>query len=222
MNLKVLISLFAIFLVSFLSSASALGQGGTGRETGNSNSNKTAAPTNKPRVPPTRSTKGNRSTSTAKEPEESSATLDETLNWIGARLATFTFWQGFMVGDSGMATEGWTPEDLPGSPSYRIDGCSVTVNRSVKDRYVGDRQIEIALTFADIDPASITVFANGDEYWLQLRSANPTLKLVDSYEGRKLSGVSAHFDFRKQDDAKSFERAIKHAVKLCGGKPSKF
>lgn len=224
------LGLKAAFLVASLlvCSTSVIGQGGTGRS-----SSSTPAKTSKPVVRGRSSSRSNNESTTdsnaaGNQPtlppvDDSTATLDETLNWIGERFVTFSFWAGFFVGNYGVNTNSnylAVEDDHPGSPSYKIDGCILTVSRSFKDRNKGERQIEIVIPFADIDPNSISIETMGGDagsYEIKMSALRPTLKLHDS-GGNNSSGAQASVGFWKPEDVKSFGKAVRHAARLCGGK----
>lgn len=211
-------SITLLVLFSVLSSGRAFGQGGTGREPGNAN---------KPAVSDSKS-RGSRSTSSAaRESDQSTATLEETMKWIGERLATRSLYayRSIIVGSS--ATDYWYTKDLPGSPQFDVDGCEIILKRTyTMDASAGHGQVRdrLVIPFADIDPHSIRRTA---DHSLEVRAVRPTLKILTSYElipadNLDESSVEASFRFVTLEDAKSFEKAVRHVVKLCGGKPNKF
>lgn len=218
MSLKTSRGLFAAMIVLGLGLGSVFGQGGTGREPQTAPKSNSAKPT---------PSSGSRSTSTSKETDDSSATLEETMKWIGERLATRSLYayRSIIVGSS--ATDYWYTKDLPGSPQFDIDGCEVILKRTyTMDASAGHGQVrdKLVIPFADIDPHSIRRTA---DYSLEVRAVRPTLKILTSYElipadNVDESSVEASFRFVTLEDAKSFEKAVRHVVKLCGGKPSKF
>src|SRR5207302_759995 len=129
------------FTILILVSGSGVvrGQGGTGREPTPSPSPSTKQPvkSNQPVKRVTTPSRGSRSTSTASETENSSATLDETLNWIGERLATPSSYESITIGNRAMChnpgcSSLLSVENLNGSPAYKIDGCTVTMDRIFK------------------------------------------------------------------------------------------
>lgn len=200
-----------------LGSALLFAQGGTGRETGNANVNKTPRKTSNQ---PSRPTRGDRSASRAKESDESSATLEETLNWIGQKLTTagFNKYVSIMEGHSGNIMETFRGNPLS---SYHIDGCTLTVEWTFGVT-AGQGQRRLIFPLADIDRQSIGAnFAERSQTEFQsivfMKATKPTLKLFDSEYRMNQSGSSVQFLLANKDDQESFLKALRHAVRLCGG-----
>ena len=147
---------------------------------------------------------------------------------IGRRLTILTFYHKISVDSNYLDLHHEGIQDLPGSPSYKIDGCTVTMERTFKFRDT-EGHSRIAIPFADIDPGTIkseTIQQTPVEYNVRMQAVNPTLKLLDVVVGSPvtldISGSAITFTLIAAEYQKSFEKAVRHAVKLCGGKASQF
>ena len=213
MNWKIVLVLLAAFSLTTMCAEVAFGQGGTGRELGNSNANKGSKPTR------TSTTPSRRNPRSSETPAENTASLEETLNWIGERLTESASYN-IIVGNFGLQSNfNEIFHDLPGSPSYKVDGCTVTMERAYttnnETTYKGS--LTLVIPFGDINP--LTVKRDGSS--LNMRAVHATPKMIQN--STRVSDPAVRFEFKTEEDAKSLERAINHAVKLCGGgKPSKF
>jgi hypothetical protein len=212
-----------VILSSLLVSISLLtinsyGQGGSAEKTPPQPSTKQPTRSSQPVKRGTTSSRGSRSTSTANEADESSATLEETLNWIGARLTDLTYFTEIIVGGDFVLIPKLPNlgkvEDIPASPSYKIDGCTITMERTYK---YGNGVLEggqrLVIPFADIDPRTIKF-----DYTVDIQAVNPTFKFIEKENGWDVTSSKISF---WGENLKSFEKAVRHAVKLCASKRKK-
>src|SRR5262249_27141312 len=182
----------------------ARAQGGTGRSTTSSTAK-----------PKTSSAKvRTRSTSTTAEPDESSATLEETLKWIGEKLANLNSYESISIGDYNPSLKYLEINEQPGSPSYRIDGCTVTRERTFTFRNNAPGHQTVTIPFADTNPRTIKRDFSDNSLTMRANSAIFETYLTDSSPPRQ-SSPQIEFKFYSAESLKSFESAVRHAVKLC-------
>lgn len=159
------------------------------------------------------------------ESEESSASLEETLNWLGARLTDATFTYSVIIEKRGV--EIYDRASVNGSGNFRVDRCTLTVEYIyTPPATIYEIRGKGIIPFSDIDPLSIKrvgpyismqtsrqsikriMFAAG-----KVESEVSTSSLAISLRGTSVDGV---------ENGKRVEKAIRHAIKLCGGKSSPF
>lgn len=217
---KRVVVLFSLLISISLLSVNSYGQGGSAAKTPPP-STKQPTKSSQPVKRATTSSRGSRSTSAANESDNSSATLEETMKWIGGRLTDLSYYHSVIIGGGNVefATNFPFKEELSGSPSYHIDGCALTVERAYKRYGAGDEGRQyVVIPFADIDPRTIRS-EGGMAETITMQAVNPTPKLLTD-SGEIHSSSIVRFWLYSKESRKSFERAVRHAVKLCGGKAS--
>ena len=223
MNLKVLIPLGAVFLVGSLS-AGSLGQGGTGR--GNSNSNKTESPGSKSRGSSSRTAPAK----PASVNSDNAPSLKETLRFIEGKIEAYGAWSNTVKGE----TE---------SHVYRfeqVSGCRVQLSDKYtappSSTYIQSRLEDYSFSLSDLDPASIKVefpetiglpfitieTLNSQNSVVVKRTWYSNIKPDSITERNSDEARSINFILGNKDEATRVINAFQHAIKLCGGKPSKF
>jgi hypothetical protein len=255
MKNHITLSCFTIALTTFLlvcGSGVVLGQGGTGREPTPSPSPSTKQPpkSSQPAKRSTTSSRGSRSgsskpktdtssapstpttsntaassTSAAKERDESSATLSETLNWLGTKLADPTFLTWIDIGEKSVIRNDISDAKyLLGSPSFAVDQCTLTVNHyKSSELYKSYGSGKVIINLSNADPNSVKAETNYQYtlYFVILRTNTASIKYV-SNTGEEMTGSSVKIRVSSAEGQSSVEKAIKHAVRLCGGKASQF
>ena len=162
------------------------------------------------------------------EPTGGSASLEVTMNWIGARLTDATFYYSIEVGkgvgvgvynDNGVVSYVNTINEQVLNNSFRVEKCILTVERTAISRNNTEVRQKLVIPFSDIDPSSITTEMVGDP-GIEFKSSASSIVFIEN--GRQTSSSIIGIGIYKDEDSKKFGRAVKHAVKLCGGKRSPF
>jgi hypothetical protein len=150
--------------------------------------------------------------------------LSETLAWMA---------QTYNSREDGFGGHGWSLgkcmakcEDVGAEVSlhetFNYKGCQITTT-TISNRE-GDHGLHETFNLRDIDPQSIRVLNNpplGDVAEVKFSTRNNVEALV--YTGNTI-GKSDNSEFTMDDLAYAgrFTEAFRHAVELCGGKPSAF
>lgn len=160
----------------------------------------------------------------AAQPEATSAFLDETELYDTMKWMTNSFREenrGTYVVRDGLAHITlflWSI--LAQGPG---GGASVIVERLVSTpHHSSDQTVESNDRFnlRDFDPNTISLQKiPGGNYLFTARTTNDELKIEDRAHEQKTNSVTFELD---PDYGPRFTKAFKHAVELCGGKPSKF
>lgn len=183
------------------------------------------------------------SASTHNREQESTATLQETMDWLGTKLTTTNFINAIGVDLPDSSSDRWMPTGNNGlyyttnisdigkaKTSYQVQGCRLDLQM-----IVGEAIYKVSISFSDIDPLSIKEVRCGD-YWvssacLQAESsrAKKPFETALAYSSPNYSkynntrsGSSIQFVLKDDESMKRTETAVKHAVKLCGGKVDPF
>lgn len=183
-----------------------------------------------------------------KQEEESTATLKETMDSLGSKLSDRTFlsfisvdsvhWRGYEI------VQNFKHYNEELNATFTTDNCNLILKN--ESSIYGCRECkyidELVLPFADIDPLSIEHFVPEDKDSLAVMNSglkmrttspkktitfkrvvlgtqNPSLKPIENSEK---VGSNAFLFFQDKESELRAKRAIKHAVKLCGGKVDPF
>lgn len=231
-----------------LSSALVLGQGGTGRNTNAAT---------KPKTPPAKSRSRSRTggsngettnnqntgeTQPATKTEENSATLSETMNWLGSKLTDFGFYRNLTIKTNNGYSE-FTNYDSTGDKSSRNISAHYTVNKCVltlegewdfnnsEQGHKRSYKITVVIPFADIDPLSIESKAGYQWFALTTSNSNKTLQIRRDEYRDNIPATSSNeigsnfnigFESSQMESKTRVEQAAKHVLKLCGGKSDPF
>lgn len=171
-----------------------------------------------------------------KQEEESTATLKETMDSLGSKLSDRTLESIGVDDDSD--SKGFVHWWNEFRATFTVDNCNLILKSEniIGGGSKGNFIDELVLPFADIDPLSIEDF-KGDHQLsgLKMKTTSPkkTIKFTHAFVGveepraayykdsEKL-GSNAFLFFREKENELRVKRAIKHAVKLCGGKVDPF
>jgi hypothetical protein len=117
--------------------------------------------------------------------------------------------------------------------SIDITGCHVTVTSSLNDQVYSTQTDQFL--FGSLDPEGLVSSRHSNsspgvnDFWtaITLHSTNPTAQINETYfnnDGSKSSTVnSVQWILHMEDPfTPRFSLALKHAIVLCGGKPSAF
>jgi len=153
--------------------------------------------------------------------KESSATLDETLSWI----------EGFTKAHGTMSYQGKILETTSVSG---VEGCTVSVDHNYTAALNGTkiRKRTETISLSDFDPESVKTKTDHwtdaeDTFEVQFETSDAKPKVVatlKSDDGTKRV-VNLSQEFVSMDSFNSANRlvkAMKQAIKLCGGKPAPF
>lgn len=159
----------------------------------------------------------NKTSSRDSVPQENSASLEETFDWLKAHL-------------SDVRAEFWTADNKLMIVSYRtirLSGCNLTWRR--ESYTIGDLAThEFTASLSDLDPSNVTVEKAKEMWRLSLNTYNKKLaiKAHKVEESGQMGDEVALYDFQfYMGDEKLAHRvatAFSHAIKLCGGKKEPF
>jgi len=148
-------------------------------------------------------------------PKENNASLEETFDWLKARLS--------------VTAEFWTDNELR-RISYRMirmNGCNLTWRL---ESYV-DRKFltyEYTASLGDLDPSNVTVEKDRENWKLTLNTYNKKLA-IKSHRIEESGAVGDEFGFydfpfyiNDEKLAPRIANAFSRAIKLCGGKKEPF
>ena len=161
---------------------------------------------------------------------QQSVNLKDTLLWMHNFVAdNGSQFVGQRNPDNGSCELG-TPncEQRHDVSTFDSQGCSATVKWLVTLNYkdIGAHTYQFSLK--DLDPKSVAVVKDKPfQNAVLVETTNSEKKVTESFimpgsktEESKHTWVELVFD--SEDSAKRFAKALKHAVQLCGGKPSAF
>jgi hypothetical protein len=123
------------------------------------------------------------------------------------------------------------PEEkyMSGSPSFVADQCKLTVDHSYTRHWTYNNTSsnyggKITIDFGDVDPNSISAVTDYQysRYEVVLKTSTTSIKLASINPGEDFGGSVVSIGVTSLEGRASVEKAIRHTVKLCGGKPSKF
>jgi hypothetical protein len=181
------------------------------------------------------------SSSVFAQEKESSATLEETMEWLGSKLIDPNYMNRIHLDgkDSFRGSYGdpnfffpmfyTTVKDY--NSKYKIDGCTLTISIQIDlESGSSDKKQIITLPISEID--RFTLQKNG--YGLEMSTTKSSKKILWRQEVFPLPNVKysppleamegkfSQIEFELKKDSDRFERAFKHAIKLCGGKVDPF
>lgn len=149
--------------------------------------------------------------------QESSATLDETMSWISLHLREY----------SGTYPN---PDIRLEYVSVKTEGCKLTFrrfDRHVDDEATANPQMIRVVLLNKVDPYSLKVEDSGIYSVLKGGGTNGqaigTLDWPDQpnmFQPTSVFGLE--FSSKDKDLSKRMQRALEHAIKLCGGKTEAF
>jgi len=155
---------------------------------------------------------------------QAKVSLDETLTW----LVNFSKEHGHSI-------EVNTGRKLDVTTLRLVDGCSIEVEHEfqVPSRSKLRKRTE-TISLGDFDPAKIelppaglTVMADNPVFTLKMKTSDSerkipaTLEMTDGSK-KKVLIAQEHFDMDSREAAFRFQKALAHAVNLCGGQRSPF
>jgi len=155
----------------------------------------------------------------AQERQDARPTLQQTLNW----MTNFSVHRGLVK--TGMVITGT-------NRVLTTDQCTLTMERRYPQSR-SDSEMKYGTTsfsLSRIDPDSVKVVsdrASSETHWVGFETSDASAVLQLSAEmgsGRKVSGYAARgsLAFDSEESARRFANALRHAVDLCGGRPSPF
>jgi hypothetical protein len=165
---------------------------------------------------------------TANAQNIASVSLKDTLEWMHNFSADHaTQLTGHGGGGDGICKIG-TPNCVErfDSTTFGSQGCSATLTWLITlDGHEWNKDI-YQFSLKDLDPESVT-FGKSWPFLLAVHAetTNNEKKVYQVINGRvPTDGAQTFIEvvFNYPDDGKRFAKALKHAIKLCGGKPSVF
>jgi hypothetical protein len=137
--------------------------------------------------------------------QQSGPTLKETLDWMHQSLATHRAVYRPLIADGKILS------------ALKANGCSLD--------YVVTSSETVHYDLGDIDPKTIKV-EPPSKVGPILEVFQVTFKTTNYHQSVRYSDNSTSdmgfFGLDTQENAESFQKALAHAVELCGGKPSTF
>jgi hypothetical protein len=156
---------------------------------------------------------------------QSGPNLQETFDWMSRAVSDWgtlhpdaRFDQQFVL--RGNATE-----------------CRVYIDGAIEDKlHIPKGKIyftEDQMHLANVDPQRISITKMSDRYDVKIESTNDEYKIwlfwwtsekdrPNKEPAHLYTGTTEYIQFRDKEHAERFARAFRHAVELCGGKPSAF
>lgn len=171
-------------------------------------------------------------TASAQQP---AASLKDTLQWMHNFAADNGYqYTGQKTWDAGPCDVG-TPncEQRHDVTTFDSQGCSATVTWSVTLNYKDYGTHTYRFSLKDLDPKSVAYGKDRPfEVGVSADTTNSAKKVNASFAAPADTGSGKYHDespqtfvelvFNSQDNGKRFAAAFKHAIQLCGGKPSLF
>jgi len=165
---------------------------------------------------------------------ENSATVQETLEWLKSKIEQSQTFALLVAGNGGFQTVHDTIE-------YTFISRSNKCEFILQERNFNDEKGKFSYIFSlsEIDPLNISLeelesAVNGHTYWeVSLKTANdkPAIQVsksldftpLKSFENNTYEKIAVSFSYYEDEaTAQRVFRALKHAVKLCGGKVELF
>lgn len=173
------------------------------------------------------------------EPSAPEPSLNETMEWLGAKLTDRSFFDRLALGvDNNTTTSDyriWNIDPLP-QASFSVDHCTLGLMTTTSTPGHGISEFpksRIVISFGDIEPRSIeNCNDSGYDPCLRMKTSGSRTTLsatTDPPEGMKREAWNATkkeaavvLFFRDYEGRERAKKAIARAVQLCGGKSDPF
>lgn len=127
--------------------------------------------------------------------------LSETEQWMENATASYSIWKA-------------KGETL--NAKWSFDGCKVVIKGFSNSGIQPDSVV--AFSLSDLDPQAIKVLSDG----VLFETTNNADKVVVNPQGGGLKVDGWIANLNSQEHAQRFGKALRHAIKLCGGQKSTF
>jgi hypothetical protein len=158
--------------------------------------------------------------------EQSSASLEETMNWLGGKLTDHNFIQKITSDNNESYFDSPYSNAKEFETNFSVDNCNLTILSALivvsPESTINDT---VKFSFSDIDPLSIK--DNGG-ISLETTGSRKNINLKKEWlgkwagEARPKNYQASVITFHLNKDHDRFKRAFQHAVKLCDGKVDPF
>jgi S1-C subfamily serine protease len=155
-------------------------------------------------------------TTSAEQQPDLKATVNATLNWLSNSSETYGF---------------FNPSNSLGylySERFAIQStsCDMQVNWTVISQLSGDKHVNTTestslVNLHDLDPTTVEEYRTAEKFYnIMIHTTNDEHRIT--FDGKPSNDSRLEFSVEDEDYAIRFAKAFKHAVILCGGKPSTF